>query len=149
MLEGRPFLGLTVVDRRSAASVCWTGRTRTVGVEILDDVREGLARLLMQVADSDTSGEDSIVLVMRNGGVSCQSCVVVQPQVAYRVTRSHRGGSLSSEVVQLDGSDTLVDSSNDTLGDLVMNQCQLPATPATGGTTRLTSIGSRWFTSSP
>lgn len=35
----------------------------TVSVEVLDDVREGLARLLVQVADGDTGGEDSIILV--------------------------------------------------------------------------------------
>jgi len=71
----------------------------------------------VQVADGDASGEDSVVLY--------ESMSKQRERVdgdgkgrAHRVARSHGGGRLSGEVVELDGGDTLVYSSYDTLGDL-------------------------------
>ena len=47
------------------------------------------------------------------------------------MTRSHRGGGLSSQVVELDGRDALIHSSNDTLGDLWC-RCVSPEPPFVG-----------------
>jgi hypothetical protein len=64
-------------------------------VEIADDLREHLLGLLVQVADGNTRSEDGIVGV-RDGHVRSRLC---------------------GQVVELDGSDTLVHSRDDFLGN--------------------------------
>jgi hypothetical protein len=103
-------------------------------------MREGLARLFVQIADSDSSGEDSIVLSRRG------SAGVDMPWArdAYGMARRHGSGSLSGEVVELNGRDTLVDTSNHTLRDLRRRESAFPfPLPRRASEAEPTSMGSR------
>jgi hypothetical protein len=61
--RGTPVLGVDCKGHGSVMTHTSAPRTRTVAVEILDDHREGLLRLLVQVGDGDASSQDGIVLV--------------------------------------------------------------------------------------
>lgn len=70
--------------------VAFEGRV-DVGIEVLDDGREDLLGLLVEVGDGDAGSEGSII----------------------RVVGSQVGGGLGSQVVELDCSDTLVHALHD------------------------------------
>ena len=68
-------------------------------VEVVHRRRELLLRLLVQIGDGDSCSEDSEI----------------------RMAGSHRGSNFSSQVVQLNGADALVDAADHFDGDFDLN----------------------------
>ena len=99
-----------------------------VVVEVSNDVREGLLCLLVQVRDGNAGSKDGIVWVLSRhvrGGLSNAGVMQhISPALAIpEGTRStvrvpDPPTHLGSELVQLDSGHTIVDASNDLLGDL-------------------------------
>lgn len=67
------------------------------------------------------------------------------------MTRSHVGCRLGGKVVQLDGRNALVDTTDHAFGNLAAEEdvVSSPPPPSRADAIPLTSMGSRWFVSSP
>lgn len=91
----------------------------TVRVEILDDVREGLLRLLVEIGDGDTSGENRVIWkAKKNKEMSLWLVDAFASRELTRMLGGHVRGSLGGEVVQFDGGDSSVNTGDDTLRNL-------------------------------
>lgn len=83
-------------------------------VEVRDDLRKHLLRLLVQIANSDAGSENSIIGVLDSH--------VRRRLRSLSSTRQHspptaRGFRVTNKVIQLNGRHALVHAGNDLLGD--------------------------------
>jgi hypothetical protein len=96
---------------------CDLERELTVAVKIGNDMRERLFRLLVQVGNGDTSSEDGVVL--QSLGLSEILRMFASGwRIAYRMPSGHVSSGFSSQVVEFDSRDTLVDSIDDAFRNL-------------------------------
>lgn len=130
----------------------------TPGVQVLDNHGESLPGLLVQVTDSNASSQDGVILIQTTHQFWIGK--LGSKMITNGVAGGHVGRSLSSKVVQLDGSNSLVNTTDNAFRDLrkreigadeekIRNNASAGFPLCPPSVAQRTSMGSTWFISNP